>query len=75
MDRDSDTLLLTFGGLPSFGQGPGFNFEAIGPGVPVKRLLAYDPHGCWYHRGMTRGRSITFASWRSHSQSRSRSIT
>jgi pimeloyl-ACP methyl ester carboxylesterase len=51
MDSDSRTLLLTFGGLGSFGREPSFEFGSVTREIPVKRLFVRDPHQSWYHRG------------------------
>lgn len=60
MDRDSDTVLLSFAGLTPFGRGVGFEFESVSRSIPVKRMFVSDPHQCWYQRGMSRG-GTTFA--------------
>jgi hypothetical protein len=60
MDGDSSTLLVTFGGLGSFGGKPSFEFGSVTSAIPVKRLFVRDPHQCWYHRGVPRyGRTVT----------------
>jgi len=60
MDSDSRTLLVTFGGLGSFGGEPSFEFGSVTGAIAVKRLFVRDPHQSWYHRGIPRhGRSVT----------------
>jgi hypothetical protein len=60
MGGDSRTLLLTFGGLGSFGGVPSFEFGSVTRAIPVKRLFVRDPHQSWYHRGLPRrGRTLT----------------
>src|SRR5271169_3810624 len=59
MDSDSRTLLLTFGGLGSFGGVPSFEFGSITRAIAVKRLFVREPHQAWYHRGVPRhGRTV-----------------
>lgn len=59
LESDSRTLLLTFGGLGSFGGVPSFEFGSVTKAIPVKRLFVLDPHQAWYHRGIPRhGRTV-----------------
>jgi hypothetical protein len=51
-ESESETLLLTFGGMKSLAGLASFEFVALTETMPVKRMFVRDPRQSWYHRGM-----------------------
>jgi dienelactone hydrolase len=52
MGRDSQTLLIAFGGMRGQIGMPPFEFFKATGGIPVKRLFVRDLRQAWYHRGI-----------------------
>jgi hypothetical protein len=52
MEVDSDTLLVTFGGMKSLAGLASYEFVAMTEAMPVKKMYLRDPRQSWYHRGM-----------------------
>ncbi len=52
LERDSDTLLIAFGGMRGLLGMPPFEFFNATGKIPVKRLFVRDLRQAWYHRGV-----------------------